>query len=105
MHLSSAARSAGWTGLVRGPEQYKAAELEPYLRDQFYDGKSFWRLFEPLLRWGLSSCLPFSRPENGSLEGPAKSYYVVRRCGLNRSGITGIDGEWSARLPMVRVAS
>ena len=54
MHLSSAARSAGWTGLVRGPrEQYKAAELEPYLRDQFYDGRSFWRLFEPVLRWGL----------------------------------------------------
>jgi hypothetical protein len=54
MHLSSAARSAGWTGLVRGArEQYKAAELEPYLRDQFYDGRSFWRLFEPVLRWGL----------------------------------------------------
>jgi hypothetical protein len=54
MHLSSAARSAGWTGLVRGPrEQYKPAELEPYLRDQFYDGRSFWRLFEPVLRWGL----------------------------------------------------
>jgi hypothetical protein len=54
MHLSSAARRAGWTGLVRGPrEQYKAAELEPYLRDQFYDGRSFWRLFEPVLRWGL----------------------------------------------------
>jgi hypothetical protein len=54
MHLSSAARSAGWTGLVRGPrEEYKAAELEPYLRDQFYDGRSFWRLFEPILRWVL----------------------------------------------------
>jgi hypothetical protein len=54
MHLSSAARSAGWTGLVRGPRvQYKAAELEPYLRDQFYDGRSFWRLFEPIFRWGL----------------------------------------------------
>lgn len=54
MHLSSTARSAGWTGLVRGPrEQYKAAELEPYLRDQFYDGRSFWRLFEPASRWGL----------------------------------------------------
>jgi hypothetical protein len=54
MHLSSAARSAGWTGLDRGPrEEYKAAELEPYLRDQFYDGRSFWRLFEPVLRWGL----------------------------------------------------
>jgi hypothetical protein len=54
MHLSSAARNAGWTGLVRGPrEEYKAAELEPYLRDQFYDGRSFWRLFEPALRWGL----------------------------------------------------
>jgi len=38
----------------RGPrEQYKAAELESYLRDQFYDGRSFWRLFEPVLRWGL----------------------------------------------------
>ena len=54
MHLSSAGRSAGWTGLVRGPrEDYKAAELEPYLQDQFYDGRSFWRLFEPVLRWGL----------------------------------------------------
>jgi hypothetical protein len=54
MHLSSAARNAGWTGLVRGPrEEYKAAELQPYLRDQFYDGRSFWRLFEPILRWGL----------------------------------------------------
>jgi hypothetical protein len=54
MHLSSAARSVGWTGLVQGPrEEYKAAELEPYLRDQFYDGRSFWRLFEPVLRWGL----------------------------------------------------
>jgi hypothetical protein len=54
MHLSSAARNAGWTGLVRGPrEQYKAAELEPYLRVQFYDGRSFWRLFERALRWGL----------------------------------------------------
>jgi hypothetical protein len=54
MHLSSAARNAGWTGLARGPrEEYKAAELEPYLRDQFYDGRSFGRLFEPVLRWGL----------------------------------------------------
>jgi hypothetical protein len=54
MHLSSAARSAGWTYLVRGPRvQYKAAELEPYLRDQFYDGRSFWRLLEPAFRWGL----------------------------------------------------
>lgn len=54
MHLSSAARNAGWTGLVRGPrKQYKAAELQPYLRDQFYDGRSFWQLFEPVLRWGL----------------------------------------------------
>jgi hypothetical protein len=54
IHLSSAARNAGWTGLVRGPrEEYKAAELEPYLRDHFYDGRSFWRLFEPVLRWGL----------------------------------------------------
>ncbi len=54
MHLSSAARAAGWTGLVRGPrEQYRAAELEPYLRDQFYGDRSFWRLFEPVLRWGL----------------------------------------------------
>ena len=54
MHLSSAARNAGWTGLVRGPrEEYKAAEVEPYLRDQFYDGRGFWRLFEPVLRWGL----------------------------------------------------
>lgn len=54
MHLSSVARNAGWTGLVRGPrEQYKAAELQLYLRDQFYGGRSFWQLLEPALRWGL----------------------------------------------------
>jgi hypothetical protein len=54
MQLSPAARSAGWTDLVQGPRaEYKAAELEPYLRDQFYGGRSFWRLFEPAFRWGL----------------------------------------------------
>jgi hypothetical protein len=54
MHLSSTARNAGWTDLVRGPRaEYKAAELEPFLRDQFYGGRSFWRLFEPAFRWGL----------------------------------------------------
>ncbi len=41
-----------------------------------------------------SSFLHFSRPENGSREGRAKDGYDVRRCGLNRSGIAGINGAW-----------
>src|SRR6266567_4464235 len=52
MQLSTEAEKAGWSALTRRPRQVvKAAELEPYLRSEFYGGRSFWRLFEPLL-WG-----------------------------------------------------
>jgi hypothetical protein len=52
MHLSPDARKSGWSVLIIGPRQMvKAAELEPYLRSQFYGGRSFWQLLRPLL-WG-----------------------------------------------------
>ena len=52
MRLSAAAQKTGWSALTQGPrEKVKAVELEPYLRSEFYGGRSFWRLFEPLF-WG-----------------------------------------------------
>ena len=54
MHLSSAARNAGWSALIRGPRvQINAAKLEPFLRDNFYDDRSFWRLFEQPILIGM----------------------------------------------------
>ena len=51
MHLSSAARSAGWSELIQGPRvAVKAGELEQFLRVEYYGGQTFWRLFErPIL--------------------------------------------------------
>lgn len=58
MHLSSTARSAGWSGLIQGPkEEVNAAELERYLRAEFYGDRSFWRLFEWPLLWLISIVL------------------------------------------------
>jgi hypothetical protein len=51
MHLSTTARSAGWSELIQGPKvEVNAAELEQFLRAEFYGGQSFWQLFErPIL--------------------------------------------------------
>jgi len=58
MHLSSTARSAGWRGLIQGPrEEVNAAELERYLRTEFYGNRSFWQLFERPLVWLISIVL------------------------------------------------
>jgi hypothetical protein len=58
MHLSSTARSAGWSGLIQGQrEEVKAAELERYLRTEFYGNRSFWQLFEWPLIWLISIVL------------------------------------------------
>ena len=55
MHLSSAAENAGWSYLIQGPrEQISAAKLEPFLREEFYGGRSFWRLFLQPILWGLA---------------------------------------------------
>jgi hypothetical protein len=55
MHLSSAAENAGWSYLIRGPrEQISAAKLEPFLREEFYGGRSFWRLFLQPILWGIA---------------------------------------------------
>jgi hypothetical protein len=58
MHLSSTARSAGWRGLIQGPrEEVNAAELERYLRAEFYGNRSFWQLFEWPFLWLISIVL------------------------------------------------
>jgi len=67
MQLSSEARKAGRTALMQGPrEDVKAADLEPYLRSEFFGGRSIWRLFEPLLGLLYSSCLLALECVNGS---------------------------------------
>ena len=51
LQLSLAARHAGWTGLLQGPEErFKVARLGPFLRANFYDGESLWMVLTiPLL--------------------------------------------------------
>ena len=55
MRLTSAARNAGWSGLIQGPhEEINAARLEPYLRSQFYGGQSYWLIFLQPFLWGAA---------------------------------------------------
>jgi hypothetical protein len=55
MQLSPAARQAGWSGLLQGPEEWlQTVRLQPFLEAQFYDGKSFWRLLLTPLLWGVA---------------------------------------------------
>jgi hypothetical protein len=58
MHLSPAARQAGWTGLLQGSDEWlRSAMLRPFLQVQFYAGKSFWRLLLTPLLWGAAMFL------------------------------------------------
>jgi hypothetical protein len=55
IQLSPAARQAGWTGLLQGPEEWpQTVRLQPFLEAQFYDGKSIWRLLLTPLLWGAA---------------------------------------------------
>ena len=55
MQLSPAARQAGWSGLLQGPEEWlPTVRLQPFLEAQFYDGKSFLRLLLTPLLWGVA---------------------------------------------------
>jgi hypothetical protein len=56
LELSSTALGQGWTGIERSPvESIGSAELEGFLREDFYDGKGSWQLIdEPLLFGGAS---------------------------------------------------
>ena len=60
MKLSPAAHAAGWTGLVQGPpERVAAFQLNPYLRENFFDGESAWSLLLRPLLWGAAVVLIF----------------------------------------------
>lgn len=66
MQLSPAARQAGWSGLLQGPEEWlQTVRLQPFLQAQFYDGKSFWRLLLTPLLWGAA--MFFSLLAGGSI--------------------------------------
>ena len=55
MQLSPAARQAGWSGLLQGPDGWlQTVRLQPFLEAQFYDGESFWRLLLTPLLWGAA---------------------------------------------------
>jgi len=55
VHLSPAARQAGWTGLIQASDELlQSAILQPFLQAQFYAGKSFWRLLLTPLLWGAA---------------------------------------------------
>jgi hypothetical protein len=52
MLLSPAARQAGWTGLMQGPEEWlPTVRLQPFLEAQFYAGESIWRMLLTPLLW------------------------------------------------------
>jgi hypothetical protein len=54
--LSAAVRQAGWMALELGPkEQYSAATLRPFLKDQFFEGNNAWLVFSTPLLCGLAS--------------------------------------------------
>ena len=66
MQLSPAARQAGWTGLLQGPDEWlQTVRLQPLLEAQFYDGKNFWRLLLTPLLWGAA--MFFSLLAGGSI--------------------------------------
>ena len=55
MQLSPAARQAGWTGLVQGPDEWlQTAIVQPFLQAQFYAGESIWRMLLTPLLWGAA---------------------------------------------------
>jgi hypothetical protein len=54
--LSSAAAEQGWTGIERTPaESMDSTELETLLREDFYDGKTFRRLMNEPLVYGVAT--------------------------------------------------
>src|SRR5208282_1474449 len=55
MQLSSAARQAGWTVLIQGPDEWlQTAIVQPFLQAQFYAGESIWRMLLTPLFWGAA---------------------------------------------------
>jgi hypothetical protein len=55
MQLSPAAREAGWTSLMQGPDEWLSiATLQAFLQAQFYVGESIWRMLLTPLLWGAA---------------------------------------------------
>jgi hypothetical protein len=55
IQLSHAARQAGWTALMQGPEEWlPTVRLQPFLEAQFYAGESIWRMLLTPLLWAAA---------------------------------------------------
>lgn len=58
VQLSAAARKAGWTGLMRGEEEWiDVPRLQPFLRQEFYGNQSLFRLLLTPLLWSIAAWL------------------------------------------------
>ena len=126
MKLSSAAREAGWTGLMQGPEErIQVAVIKPRLEDQVFDGQTlflmvFWPLFCGFLafyflvlalNW-LEEWLPDApwRAARFPWEEPAPSVLrrAVKKAVDLRSRLSEKSAQWARRsrqAPLVTAAS
>lgn len=56
--LSAMARKEGWTGLVRGPDEWiEIRRLRPFLRQEFYDSENLSRMLLTPLLWSVAALL------------------------------------------------
>ena len=65
VQLSSAARKAGWTGLLRGDQEWiEIPRLYPVLRQEFYGDQSLYRILLTPLLWATAALLGMLAGEN-----------------------------------------
>src|SRR5579863_3197090 len=58
MKLSARARQEGWKALVRADEDWVEIRiLEPFLRQDFYEGQSLWRMLVQPVLWSAAILL------------------------------------------------
>jgi hypothetical protein len=58
MKLSATARQKGWKALVRADEEWVEIRiLEPFLRQDFYEGQSLWRMLVQPVLWSAAILL------------------------------------------------
>lgn len=63
--LSATARNAGWTGLLRGEEEWiEIRRLQPFLRQEFYGGQSLSRMLLTPVLWSIAALLALLAVEN-----------------------------------------
>lgn len=108
VELSAMARKEGWTGLVRGPEEWiEIARLQPFLRQEFYDGQSLWKMLLTPLLWSVAALLFLLGMEEVLRNRPRKQpdYVWTIRRGPSPSLLTRCaEGMRSVRSVSIRTA-